>query len=150
MNGIMQGKRGLIMGVANNHSIAWGISKALAAQGADAVCGTIGVIDWDIHGTDAAYLRADFDGTYSDIDGHAHIHGANLGVSAEAYRRAGGFEPLASEEDVALVAALRRVGATVVFSAAPKVWTSARIDSRARGGFGDAIRIALARNGAQG
>ncbi len=35
MTGIMQGKRGLIMGVANNHSIAWGISKALAAQGAE-------------------------------------------------------------------------------------------------------------------
>jgi enoyl-[acyl-carrier protein] reductase I len=31
----MQGKRGLIMGVANNHSIAWGISKALAAEGAE-------------------------------------------------------------------------------------------------------------------
>jgi enoyl-[acyl-carrier protein] reductase I len=31
----MQGKRGLIMGVANNHSIAWGISKALSAQGAE-------------------------------------------------------------------------------------------------------------------
>ncbi len=33
--GLMQGKRGLIMGVANNHSIAWGIAKALAEQGAD-------------------------------------------------------------------------------------------------------------------
>ncbi|MGG7519183.1 enoyl-ACP reductase FabI [Allorhizobium undicola] len=31
----MQGKRGLIMGVANNHSIAWGISKALADAGAE-------------------------------------------------------------------------------------------------------------------
>ena len=30
----MQGKRGLIMGVANNRSIAWGIAKAVAAQGA--------------------------------------------------------------------------------------------------------------------
>ena len=30
----MQGKRGLIMGVANNRSIAWGIAKAAAAQGA--------------------------------------------------------------------------------------------------------------------
>jgi enoyl-[acyl-carrier protein] reductase I len=30
----MQGKRGLIMGVANNRSIAWGIAKATAAQGA--------------------------------------------------------------------------------------------------------------------
>ncbi|MCV3766906.1 enoyl-ACP reductase FabI [Rhizobium sp. TRM95796] len=35
MTGIMQDKRGLIMGVANNHSIAWGISKALAAKGAE-------------------------------------------------------------------------------------------------------------------
>jgi enoyl-[acyl-carrier protein] reductase I len=35
MNGLMAGKRGLIMGVANDHSIAWGIAKALAAQGAE-------------------------------------------------------------------------------------------------------------------
>ncbi|MEL6751039.1 MAG: SDR family oxidoreductase, partial [Pseudomonadota bacterium] len=31
---IMEGKRGLIMGVANNHSIAWGIAQTLAAHGA--------------------------------------------------------------------------------------------------------------------
>ncbi|MGE0109351.1 MAG: enoyl-ACP reductase FabI [Bdellovibrionales bacterium] len=31
----MQGKRGLIMGVANDRSIAWGIAQALAAQGAE-------------------------------------------------------------------------------------------------------------------
>jgi enoyl-[acyl-carrier protein] reductase I len=31
---LMRGKRGLIMGVANNRSIAWGIAKAAAAQGA--------------------------------------------------------------------------------------------------------------------
>ena len=35
MAGIMQGKRGLIMGVANNRSIAWGIAKACADQGAE-------------------------------------------------------------------------------------------------------------------
>ncbi len=35
MNDLMQGKRGLVMGVANDHSIAWGIAKALAAQGAE-------------------------------------------------------------------------------------------------------------------
>jgi enoyl-[acyl-carrier protein] reductase I len=34
MTGLMQGKRGLIMGVANDHSIAWGIAKTLAAHGA--------------------------------------------------------------------------------------------------------------------
>jgi enoyl-[acyl-carrier protein] reductase I len=32
--GIMAGKRGLIMGLANNRSIAWGIAKACASQGA--------------------------------------------------------------------------------------------------------------------
>jgi enoyl-[acyl-carrier protein] reductase I len=32
---IMKGKRGLIMGVANDHSIAWGIARALASQGAE-------------------------------------------------------------------------------------------------------------------
>ena len=31
---LMAGKRGLVMGVANDRSIAWGIAKACAAQGA--------------------------------------------------------------------------------------------------------------------
>ena len=34
-SGLMRGKRGLIMGVANNRSIAWGIAKACHAQGAE-------------------------------------------------------------------------------------------------------------------
>ena len=34
MPALMQGKRGLIMGVANDHSIAWGIARTLAAHGA--------------------------------------------------------------------------------------------------------------------
>ncbi len=33
--GLMAGKRGLIMGLANSRSIAWGISKACAAEGAE-------------------------------------------------------------------------------------------------------------------
>ncbi|MGH1575662.1 enoyl-ACP reductase FabI [Planktotalea sp.] len=35
MTGSMQGKRGLIMGVANERSIAWGIAKAMAEAGAE-------------------------------------------------------------------------------------------------------------------
>jgi enoyl-[acyl-carrier protein] reductase I len=35
MQDLMKGKRGLIMGIANDHSIAWGIARALAAQGAE-------------------------------------------------------------------------------------------------------------------
>ena len=34
-SGLMSGKRGLVMGVANDHSIAWGIAKVLAAEGAE-------------------------------------------------------------------------------------------------------------------
>ncbi|NJL07562.1 MAG: enoyl-ACP reductase FabI [Methylacidiphilales bacterium] len=34
MNGLLHGKRGLVMGVANDHSIAWGIARTLAAHGA--------------------------------------------------------------------------------------------------------------------
>jgi enoyl-[acyl-carrier protein] reductase I len=34
-NGLMAGKRGLVMGVANDRSIAWGIAKAVAAEGAE-------------------------------------------------------------------------------------------------------------------
>src|SRR5215207_7783326 len=34
-SGLMRGKRGLIMGVANNRSIAWGIAKACREQGAE-------------------------------------------------------------------------------------------------------------------
>ncbi|MCO5731064.1 enoyl-ACP reductase FabI [Rhizobium sp. SSA_523] len=34
-SGLMAGKRGIIMGVANNRSIAWGIAKAIHAQGGE-------------------------------------------------------------------------------------------------------------------
>lgn len=110
----------------------------------DAVCGSIGVRDWGIHGARADSLRLQFSGTYTDTDGHRHIHGANLGVCAVAYRRAGGFKPLASGEDVDLVGALKSSGARIAWSAAPRVWTSARVDARARGGFGDAILAVMA------
>jgi enoyl-[acyl-carrier protein] reductase I len=35
MQDLMKGKRGLIMGIANDHSIAWGIARTLAAHGAE-------------------------------------------------------------------------------------------------------------------
>jgi len=99
----------------------------------DAVCGTIGVTDWGAYGERMGHH---FDATYTDADGHQHVHGANLGVSAQAYRLAGGFEPLASSEDVALVKALVAVGARIAWSAAPRVVTSARRVFRAPAGFG--------------
>ncbi|WJR78301.1 enoyl-ACP reductase FabI [Bradyrhizobium sp. NP1] len=35
MQDLMKGKRGLVMGIANDHSIAWGIARTLAAHGAE-------------------------------------------------------------------------------------------------------------------
>ncbi|WP_309676024.1 glycosyltransferase [Pseudomonas sp.] len=106
--------------------------------GADAVCGTVTVDQWNAAFDEATQIR--YHKRYQARDGHRHIHGANLGISAEAYRRAGGFEPLASDEDVQLVRQLERCGANIAWSQRPQVLTSARLDSRARGGFGDFLR----------
>lgn len=105
--------------------------------GADAVCGVISIQDWAGH-CDA--VREQFLTTYCDADGHRHIHGANLGVSAEAYLLVGGFLPLEFNEDVALVQALIAAEVTIAWSAAPRVVTSARLDSRAPKGFGATLR----------
>jgi glycosyltransferase involved in cell wall biosynthesis len=103
------------------------------AQRSDAVCGTVEVRDWGSYGN---HMRRHFATTYTDADGHRHIHGANLGVSAQAYRDVGGFRALACSEDVALVEALQASGANIAWSAAPRVVTSARRTFRAPGGFG--------------
>jgi glycosyltransferase involved in cell wall biosynthesis len=109
---------------------------AQLALGVEAVCGPVTVDDWGEHDerTRDAFYRA-----YMDADGHRHIHGANLGVSSVAYCRAGGFPPLTCSEDVALVGLLVATGTRIAWSAAPRVVTSARVASKARGGFGDTL-----------
>jgi glycosyltransferase involved in cell wall biosynthesis len=104
---------------------------------ADAVCGTVAVTDWGNYGT---RMQRHFELTYSDIDGHRHIHGANLGVCAFAFQRAGGFASLTTGEDVALVKALTRIGANIAWSRAPRVFTSVRANFRAPDGFGETLR----------
>lgn len=122
-------------------SPSW-LADQLSLQ-ADAVCGTVGVADWTPHGPHAALLASHFLQTYVDDHGHSHVHGANLGVSASAYRRAGGFRHLACSEDVALVEALVATGASIAWSAKPRVTTSARRQARAAGGFADALLNAV-------
>jgi hypothetical protein len=115
-------------------SAAWLVAQL--SLGTDAVCGSIAVDDWSAH---PHSVRDHFRKVYVDADGHRHVHGANLGVSAEAYLRAGGFPPLACSEDLALVDRLIGSGARIAWSAAPRVTTSARSATRARGGFGDTL-----------
>jgi glycosyltransferase involved in cell wall biosynthesis len=101
-----------------------------AARGWDAVAGTVSVLDWSGHPPwlAAAYARH-----------YAHgspIHGANLGFTAEAYLAAGGFPPIPTGEDRALVAAMERAGSRVLRTAKVNVVTSARRHYRAPRGFG--------------
>jgi glycosyltransferase involved in cell wall biosynthesis len=65
---------------------------------------------------------------------HPHIHGANLGIRADAYRAAGGWKELATGEDVDLWRRLS-VQHKLVHSAALFVRTSARRTGRAPAGF---------------
>lgn len=115
------------------------------ALDSDAVCGTVAVHSWSAWGRLAQAMQLHFASTYFDRDGHRHIHGANLGVSAAAYRSAGGFCALVSSEDVALVRALEESGARIAWSAAPRVATSARKQFRAPDGFG-ATLLQMARD----
>ncbi|OYU09229.1 MAG: glycosyl transferase [Pseudomonas sp. PGPPP1] len=111
---------------------------AQLALNADAVCGTVTVDTWSEGFDSAAQIR--YLQGYQACDGHRHIHGANLGISASAYIRAGGFEPLACHEDVQLVRDLERCGALIAWSHSPQVVTSARLEARAQGGFGDYLK----------
>jgi glycosyltransferase involved in cell wall biosynthesis len=101
------------------------------------VVGTVSV-DWREHGT-ATQRR--YERLYLTREGtHAHVHGANLGVRADAYWRVGGFRPLRVGEDVDLVDRLVRAGIPLAWDADSAVLTSDRRDSRARGGFADYVR----------
>lgn len=105
---------------------------------ADAVCGTVHVEQWQPEHDGA--VQTLYLSRYQAREGHRHIHGANLGICAIAYQRVGGFQPLALNEDVQLIADLEAHGARIVWTARNSVSTSSRLDSRARGGFGDYLR----------
>lgn len=103
--------------------------------GTEVVCGTVHVSHWQPWQT--AALRKFYLSRYEARDGHRHIHGANLGVSAQAYQLIGGFQPLPAHEDVRLVMDLEALGVPISWSAGHSVATSSRRQCRAREGFGD-------------
>jgi cellulose synthase/poly-beta-1,6-N-acetylglucosamine synthase-like glycosyltransferase len=71
---------------------------------------------------------------------HPHVHGANLGIRADAYLDAGGWSSLALAEDHCLWSRVRARGWRVVSSIASVVTTSGRLDGRASGGFAGTLR----------
>lgn len=106
--------------------------SAQLAHAADVVCGIVCVIDWRERGSRA---RALYERHYHARDGHRHVHGANLGVAAASYQRAGGFHASRSHEDVSLVARLQEQRARVAWAANPCVATSARHSPRCAEGY---------------
>ena len=105
--------------------------------GTDMVLGVVRVADWHCRSADLADRHAQaYDASPPHQDGrHEHIHGANMGFSARAYWRVGGFRTLPSGEDVELVARFEAAGYCIHYDAELSVTTSARVQSRAPHGF---------------
>lgn len=107
-------------------------------RGADVVVGT--VLLTPVPGADPVGLAwaADY---AQKITGtrHSHIHGANLAFTARAYLAVQGFRSLADDEDVDLVARLRRSDAVLVTATDMPVMTSRRTTGRTPRGFAQTL-----------
>lgn len=73
-------------------------------------------------------------------EGHASVHGANLGVRLDRLLAVGGFAGIAVGEDVATVRLLKDIGVPWTATDRGRVLTSARRTSRVSGGFADYLR----------
>ncbi|MDQ0744058.1 glycosyltransferase involved in cell wall biosynthesis [Clavibacter sp. B3I6] len=119
---------------------AWITSQLeLADGGADVVVGTVRP---ELDALSPAQISA-WRATRVPGEANGHVHGANLGVRADAYLRAGGFPEVAEHEDVDLVARLRRTGVAITASAAGEVLTSGRRDGRTPGGYAGYLHVSL-------
>ncbi|WP_241982417.1 glycosyltransferase family 2 protein [Cryobacterium sp. HLT2-28] len=74
------------------------------------------------------------------VEGHPHVHGANLGVRADRYFAAGEFARTDAHEDVRLVGALRELRVREISTARIAVLTSGRLAGRAPSGFAGFLR----------
>lgn len=111
---------------------------SLAKAGIEALAGTVGVDSFEEHGPE---VRERFRSTYLiGADGsHPHVHGANLGVRADCYLRAGGWNELPTAEDHDLWRRLSLVRARKLSNCRIQVETSGRRVGRAPHGFAAAL-----------
>ena len=113
----------------------------LARDGAEVVTGAVHPRFTDLTPEEVAWWHR----THDDGQSIGHIHGANLGMTATAYRRAGGYRPLPEHEDTDLVHRLRESGAIVVATGRAIVETSGRRIGRTPGGYAGYLRDQLPR-----
>jgi glycosyltransferase involved in cell wall biosynthesis len=112
----------------------------LANQGYCGVAGIVHLAAIDGQGPEVAERwRRDYL-PHAAAETHPHVHGANLGIRADAYLDAGGWSNLTVAEDHCLWGRVRTCGWRIVSSIASVVTTSGRLDGRARGGFADTLR----------
>jgi glycosyl transferase family 2 len=111
---------------------------AIASEDVDAIAGTVDVDSFDDHGIGAS---AQFRNTYLiHPDGsHPHVHGANFGVRADAYLRAGGWGECETAEDHDLWNRLLQTGSRRRSIGNMTVLTSGRRIGRAPHGFAGAL-----------
>ncbi len=114
---------------------AWWLCRQLrfASQGWKGVLGTVTVGDWADHPSRVQRLFVQRYRAWQVH--HPHVHGANLGFAADAYLAVGGFRPLPTAEDHALVDDLLAAGIPLLRTAQIPVVTSARSRARAPRGF---------------
>lgn len=117
----------------------WLLDQLAAAEAG--CCAVAGIVDVDSFAEHDAGVARRFRETYLvHPDGtHPHVHGANLGMRADAYLRAGGWGALPTAEDHDLWRRLQHTGAATVADAGLRVVTSGRRVARAPGGFADAL-----------
>jgi glycosyltransferase involved in cell wall biosynthesis len=110
----------------------------IAQRGIAAVAG---IVDVDSFAEHPAQVRQLFRETYLiEEDGtHPHVHGANLGIRADAYLNAGGWAQLETAEDHDLWGRLGSSGFLRVSDASLQVITSGRKVGRAPSGFAGAL-----------
>lgn len=104
-----------------------------ARSGADVLLGTVRP---QLHGTELHTWTE----RHTLRDGHPHVHGANLGISAYAYLAAGGFPHVAEHEDQILATNARTLGLRVDSTDNAPVQTSARRTGRTPGGMAGYLR----------
>jgi Glycosyltransferase like family 2 len=110
-----------------------------AEAGADAVAGAVDLDDPQSLPVDALCRYADLVDAGTNGHRHRHAYAANLGVWAAAYAQVGGFPPVVSGEEHALLGLLRRRGHPVVAPTDVRARTSARLHGRARDGLADLL-----------
>ncbi|TFD29557.1 glycosyltransferase family 2 protein [Cryobacterium cryoconiti] len=108
---------------------------AFARNSVDLVLGTV-IPDEGL----ADGVRERWDAQHRLVEGHGHVHGANLGVRADRYLQAGEFARVDGHEDVRLVSDLRSLRVSEIRTELIPVLTSGRLTGRAPAGFAGYLR----------